>query len=272
LGLRNFAYCGAPPDRFNGWVNERERAFREFVEAAGFQCKTFKGRYRPANHWKRSQAELGKWLTSLPRPVGLFGCNDSRARNVLQACHSVGLNVPEDIAVIGVDNDDIMCELSRPPLTSIEQGAIRIGFEAAMILNSLRSGKQPPDSTAIAPEGVVVRRSTERLATDDEDVAKALRFIRAHACRPIRVRDVLEVVAVSRSTLESRFREMIGRSIHCEIRRVQIERAIHLLRSTHLSMKRVSHEVGASSVQYFTSMVREHTGKTPGQIRKEALR
>ncbi len=272
LGLRSFAFCGEPPDRFNGWAKERQVAFSQYLNRLGFECRIFTGKHRASSHWKQSQSELTKWLRSLPIPVGLFACKDARARHALQACRTAQLRVPEDVAVVGVDNDDIMCELSRPPLTSIEQGAMRIGSEAALVLHLLMSGKKPPVSTAVQPEGIVERQSTDLLATDDEDVAGALRYIRECACKPIQVRDVLEIANVSRSTLEARFRELIGRSIHSEIRRVQMERAIKLLKTSRMSMKQISNEIGASSVQYFTTLVREYAGCTPGSVRSGSLR
>lgn len=272
LGLQHFAFCSDPPNRFNGWALERQKAFSQYVSDAGFSCETYVGRHTAARNWRQLQKELQNWLVTLPSPVGLMACNDGRARHVMQACRAKGLRVPEDVAIVGVDNDDIMCELSRPPLTSIEQGARRVGYEAATILNSLMSGKQPQQQTAIPPDRLVERQSTEILALSDEDVASALRFIRQHACDPIQVEDVLKVVNLSRSTIEARFRKFLGRTVHAEIRRVQLGNAKRLLETSKMPIKEIVHEVGASSVQYFTAMVRQATGKTPGQIRNEAQR
>ncbi len=270
LGLRNFAFCSEPPSRSNGWAQERQKAFQEFLTNAGYPCEVYTGQHTAASHWKQLQKELQKWLATLPNPVGLMACNDGRARHVLQACRARELRVPEDIAIVGVDNDDIMCELSRPPLTSIEQGTRRIGYEAAAILNSLMSGKQPQQRTAVPPEGLVERQSTDILAMSDDDVAAALKFIRKHACDPIQVKDVLKVANMSRSTIEARFREILGRTVHAEIRRVQLECAKRLLKTSNMPIKEIVQEVGASSVQYFTAMIRQATGQTPGQIRNEA--
>jgi LacI family transcriptional regulator len=273
LGFRRFAYCSEPPTRSNGWTKERADAFCECVAEVGFDCEVYAGRYSPAKQWRRSQAALQKWLSRLERPIGMMACNDARARHVLQACRVVGLRVPDDIAIVGVDNDDIMCELTQPPLTSIEQGAMRVGFEAAALLDDMMAGKPPRQQrTAVAPEGLVARQSTDVMAVADEEVAGAIRFIRQHACDPIQVRDVLQMAGMSRSTLEGRFRETIGRSIHAEIRRVQIDTARRLLITTSMPIKEVVQRVGVSSVQYFTAMIRHATGQTPGEIRKSALR
>lgn len=272
LGLRHFAFCSEPPNRSNGWALERQRAFQQYVSEAGYACEVHTGRHTAAGHWRQLQSELRKWIVSLPAPTGMLACNDSRARHVLQACRARGLRVPEDIAIVGVDNDDLMCELSRPSLTSIVQGTYRIGYEAAAILNSLMSGKRPRQRTAIPPESLVSRQSTDILAVGDEDVAVVLKYIRQHACDPIQVKDVLQVANLSRSTLESRFREILGRSVHAEIRRVQLENALRQLKTSNVPIKEIVREAGVSSVQYFTAMVRQATGKTPGQIRNDTQR
>lgn len=273
LGFRQFAFCSEPPTRANGWAQERANAFVEAIEEGGFACEVFTGRHSPAKQWRLSQAALLKWLAKLKTPVGLMACNDGRARHVLQACRFLRLRVPEDVAIVGVDNDDVMCELAQPPLSSVEQGAMRVGFEAAALLDDMMNGKPPAHQrTAIPPERVVARQSTDVMAVSDADVAEALRFIRQNACRPIQVRDVLDMARMSRSTLDARFRAAIGRSIHLEIRRVQIESAERLLITTAMPIKEVVQRVGVSSVQYFTAMMRNATGKTPGEIRKAALR
>lgn len=273
LGFRRFAFCSEPPTRTNGWAKERADAFCEAVGETGFPCEVFTGRYSPAKQWRQSQDSLQKWLAKLTTPIGMMACSDGRARHVLQACRAIGLRVPEDIAIVGVDNDDIMCELTQPPLSSVEQGAMRVGFEAAALLDDMMKGRMPAHQwTAIPPERVVARQSTDVMAVADPDVAEALLFIRNNACRPIQVRDVLDMARMSRSTLETRFREAIGRSIHAEIRRVQIESAQRLLMTTNMPIKEVVQRVGVSSVQYFTAMIRNATGQTPGEIRKAALK
>ncbi len=273
LGFRRFAFCSEPPSRSNGWSQERADAFCECVAEGGFSCEVYAGRFSPAKQWRKSQAALQKWLQQLERPIGMMACNDARARHVLQACRIAGLQVPDDVAIVGVDNDDIMCELTRPPLTSIEQGAMRVGFEAAALLDEMMAGKTPAQQRmAVPPERLVARQSTDVMAVADEEVAESIRYIRQHACDPIQVRDVLEKAGMSRSTLEARFRESIGRSIHAEIRRVQIDAARRLLITTNMPIKEVVQRVGVSSVQYFTAMVRHATGQTPGEIRKSSLK
>ena len=201
----------------------------------------------------------------------MMASNDGRALHVLQACRAEQMRVPEDVAIVGVDNDDVMCELANPPLTSVEQGARRIGFEAAALLDTMMTGQAPPrQSTAVPPEGLVARQSTDVLAIGDPDVAESLRLIRRRACEPLAVRDVLDAATVSRSTLEARFRAVLGRSIHGEIRRVQLEMAQRLLATTNMPLKEVARQSGFSSVQYFTVVFREATGVTPASARRTA--
>ncbi|BBO32807.1 XylR family transcriptional regulator [Lacipirellula parvula] len=273
LGFRRFAFCNEPLTKFNGWAKERADAFADVIREAGFPCDVFTGRHSPAKQWRQAQASLQEWLAKLPAPIGVMACHDGRARHVLQACRTLGLRVPDDVAILGVDNDDLMCELTRPPLSSIEQGALRVGFEAAAMLDQLMQGNQlTQPQLSVPPEQVVTRQSTDVTAVADPDVAEALEFIRLNACKPIHVSDVLDLARMSRSTLEARFRESIGRTIHAEIRRIQLEEAQRLLITTNIPIKEVVQRVGISSVQYFNSVVRNATGQTPGEIRKRALR
>ena len=268
-GFRNFAYCGYPATRVNIWSAERGRIFKETIEAAGFPCGVYTGRHSTARRWEDLQGGLSEWLGSLELPLGLMACNDARARHVLEACRRIGARVPDDVAVLGVDNDEIMCELSRPPLTSVEQGTMRMGYEAAVLLDKLMSGGNARKTEyLIAPDGLVRRQSTDILAVTDPQLARALRFIREHACEGIQLRDVLQQVDVSCSTLAKRFRTALGRTIHAEIQRVQIERAKDLLGTTGLPIKDVARNCGFSFLQYMTTVFRRSTGYTPAEYRK----
>jgi len=270
-GLRRLAYCGLPRSRANLWSLRRATAFKQRAAEAGLRCSVYTGRQATSRNWADLHRELASWLQSLERPFGLMACNDARGLHVLEACRTIGAGVPDDVAVIGVDNDELMCELSDPPLSSVQQGSQRIGYKAAELLDRWMAGKKPRQSRlVIEPDGVVVRRSTEAFLVPDAGVAQALRFIRDHACRPIRVRDVLSVVGGSRSTLDARFKSLLGRTIHAEIRRVQIERAQSLVASTDLPLKAVAGMAGFSSVQYLTTQFRQHVGQTPAEYRKLA--
>ena len=270
-GFQRLAFCGYPPTRMTRWSSERGRAFAARVRERGLSCSLFTGWSATDRRWSELQGRLAAWLKSLEKPVGVMAANDARARHVLEACRLIGARVPEDVAVLGVDNDEVVCELTSPPLSSIEQSARSVGFQAAALLDRLMAGKRSQTIPhLIAPEGVVVRRSTNVVAVNDAEVAAALVFIREHACEAIRVTDVVASVQVSRSTLEARFRMAMGRTIHSEIQRVQIEQARRLIVSTDLPLKQIAATVGFVHVHYMSTVFRRHTGRTPAEYRKHA--
>jgi LacI family transcriptional regulator len=269
-GFRRLAFYGYPRTRVIRWSEIRGQAFERWAAQAGIPCSMYTGRHGTARQWTPLQKGLMTWVAALEKPVGLMACNDVRARHVLEACRSLGLRVPEDVALMGVDNDEMICDLTDPPLSSIEQGARRMGYEAAALLDHLMAGgKTTQFRFVVEPEGVVSRRSTDTLAIDDADVAAAVRFIRQRACKRIQVRDVVDCVGVSRSTLKNRFREVMGRTMHAEIRRVQLERAKQLIAETDLPLKQVAIQAGFQYVQYLTRLFRQHLGQTPARFRAQ---
>jgi LacI family transcriptional regulator len=214
--------------------------------------------------------EIGRWLLSLPRPVGVMACYDIRARHVLDACRRVGLAVPDQVAVIGVDNDEFLCNLAEPPLSSVAPDTRRTGYEAAALLDRLMSGRERPRGQAIfvEPLGVVARRSTDVLAVGDPDVSAAVRFIREHACQGIAVKDLLARVPLSRRVLEGRFRKLLGRTPHEEIARIRFERVRQLLRETRLPLEEVARRSGFRNAEYLSTAYRREFGTAPSVYRK----
>jgi LacI family transcriptional regulator len=197
-----------------------------------------------------------------------MAANDDCGMHVLRACRDVGAVVPDQVAVIGVDNDEFLCGLSSPPLTSIELGCEEIGYEAAAVLERLMRGEKVPRRLApVKPRRVVCRQSTDILAVDDEESARAIHYIRTHACARIRVRDVCNHVGASRARLEPTLRRILGRTIHKEIQRVRIERAKELLRSSGMTIKLIARASGFRTVQYMTRLFRSVTGTTPARFR-----
>jgi LacI family transcriptional regulator len=181
------------------------------------------------------------------------------------------IQVPEDVAVIGVDNDEMICRLATPPLSSVQQGTWRLGYEAAKLLGQMMAGKKAPKHKyVIEPEGIVSRRSTDSLAIEDADVARAMRFIDEHASEGIKVPDVVEAVGGGRSTIERRFEAVMGRTIRAEIRRVQLERAKDLIASTDLPLKQIAATTGFGSIQHMTTLFRQQVGRTPAKYRRRA--
>ncbi len=221
----------------------------------------------------KQQEWLARWVALLPKPVGIMAANDDRGLQVLDACRRIGVSVPNQVAVLGVDNDEYLCGLSHPPLSSIDINSEETGYQAAALLDRLMDGKPPPSLwPETMPKRVVVRRSSEVLATDDDDVIRAAQFIREHACRPIRTSDVFEEISVSRGQLEPRFRSVVGHTIHHEIERVRIERAKTLLTETLLPIKQIAQQSGFRTVQYLTRAFRRLTGDTPAAFRRRNAR
>jgi LacI family transcriptional regulator len=269
-GLTHFAFCGYPKDRTNVWVANRAEGFKRRLVQEGFECHMFAGRKQASQRWDLRQAELAAWLRTLPKPIGLMGCYDSRARHVLEACRFLGLRVPDDVAVIGVDNNELTCELSEPPLSSVEQGTFAIGYAAARLLDRMMGGKKPDQLRyCIEPVGVVSRQSTNLLNVADREVGIALRRIRDQACQGIQADALANELQLSRSTLDMRFKKAIGRTVDQEIRQVRLARAKDLLARTGMPLKEVAKEAGYGSEQYLARMIRDATHTTPARYRRD---
>ena len=208
-------------------------------------------------------------MRSLPRPCALLAGNDRYAWHAIDACRECGISVPEEIAVLGVDNDVLLAEMARPTLSSIDLGGERIGFEAARTLDALIQGERlNTQPVELPPQGVITRHSTDVLSIEDETVAEAARFIRQRANEPIGVHDVLQHVAMSRRNLERRFRRVMRRSLLDEIRRVYPDRAAKLLRESDLDMPGVAAQAGFASQVRFSTVFREKLGTTPTAYRR----
>jgi LacI family transcriptional regulator len=221
-------------------------------------------------------AELTHALRLLPKPLAVMGCNDRAALEVLDACRPLSLRVPDDVAVLGVDDDDLVQALAYPPLSSVNTARDRVGFEAAAMLdrliqsltaNSSASSSPDPSRILVAPKGVVARRSTDATAIADQDVAEAARFIHANAARPISVDDVATAASISRRQLERRFRTALGRSILDEIVRQRVDRARQLLLDSQLTLEQIALASGFASASYFSVVFKRTTGSTPQKYR-----
>ena len=200
-----------------------------------------------------------------------MACNDARALHLLDACHQTGILVPEEVAVVGVDNEEIFCELCNPALSSVAPDAERIGYQAAELLDKFMSGQSPPcQRILVDPVRVVTRRSSDTLAIKDQMVAAAIRFINEQALHGCTVTDVIKFVRVSRSFLERRFRQYLKRSPQAEIRRVQGSRIKQLLTETDFTLERISELSGFEHPEYMSVVFKRLYGQTPGQYRKNA--
>lgn len=268
-GVRVFGFVGYPDHEFS---LGRERGFREVVEAAGFRVSSFHERTHriqdPTGLWPWNTPLL-QWLASLSKPAGVLASHDTQGAQVSEYCRQLGLSVPDDVAIVGVDNDDLLCELARPSLSSVSLPGQRIGYEAAMLLDKRLRGDLADDATVVLPPaGLVVRQSSDLLAVPDPDVGEAVRFIHEHAHRPIRVPDVLRAVPVARRSLERRFRKWLDRSISEEICRVHLERSRALLAGTDLSIAEVARLAGFTDGRQLSIVFRRETGTTPSAFRR----
>ncbi len=221
------------------------------------------------NNWVESNYYLSA-LQQLQPPVGLLTSSDRVAYGILQACSQLGLRVPEDICLVSVDNDEILCNLAHPNISSISLNGEEFGYKASAMLDQLMEG-QPleNDLVKIAPERVVLRNSSDFLTVDDRYVADALRYIRNHAGRFIDVSDVMSVMPISRRSIERRFQDVVGHGIYKEISRCHIERAKTLLRQTDWSISRIARESGFNSTNRFEGTFRKETNLSATQYRKQ---
>ncbi len=267
-GFRRYAFVGLE-DR--SWSLRREVAFVQQLAKVGIEPHVYHSPKRAANRvWEKEQKILAGWMSELPTPVGLFACNDDRGREVLEACSLAGLKVPEDVAIVGVDNDAVFCELSNPPLSSVALNAETAGYRSAALLDAMMQGRiRRPQRIVVEAMGVVTRRSTEVVAVEDEDIAVALQFIQRHQGRDITVESVVQETAVSRRKLEKQFSATIGRTILEEIQLVRLERAKRLLVETTYSVSKVAELAGFGSVGYFIQFFQKRVGKTPRRYRND---
>jgi LacI family transcriptional regulator len=267
-GFESFACCA-----FSGehWSHRRCDGFLAELAHAGFAASVYESPRAGLKVWKQDQTKLLEWLHSLRKPVGIFATNDLRGQHVLDACARDNIAVPEQAAVIGVDNDELLCGLCNPPLSSVIPNPERIGFEAAGWLDRMMRGETPPTmEVEVPPMGVAVRQSTDVYAVSDPTIASALRFIRERACDGLTVQQVLDYLVVSRSWLERNFRKILNRSPQAEIRNVQLKRCKELLRTTAMSLEQIAHLTGFEHPEYMNVVFKRVTGETPGRYRTAA--
>ncbi len=276
-GFRHLAYCG-----FKGvnYSEERLPLFTQCIREAGLPCHVYQSPRSPPSAGLAAreqqgvlyQDDLARWLRGLPRPVGVLACNDICGQQVLNVCREIGLLVPEQVAVLGVDNDDVVCNVSDPPLSSVDLNCERIGFEAAELLARLLRGRSAPHGTIrLEPRGIVTRRSTDVLAIEDREIAQIVRLIRARACTGLTVSELLDSCSLSSSTLERRFTRLLGRSPKAEIVHVRLQRVQELLSETNLSLEAIANRAGFKHPEYLSAVFKKKFGVSPGQYRRHVL-
>lgn len=267
-GFTRFAYCGVE-DR-PGYIDRLGQSFRERVREAGFCCQVFRPSRSAglARAWQQQRRAMSEWLKGLPKPVGLFAWNDVRGRQVTEACRYAGLAVPEEVAVIGGEYDELTGSISSPELSTIDLSAFQVGYRAAELLDRLMSGQpRPSRPVRVAPTGVIVRQSTDTIAVDKEELAQAVRFIREHALNGISVDEVVRNVAVSRRGLELQFRRFLGHSPAAEIRRMRMTKARQLLSGTSMPISQIAAACGFRTAESFTRTFCRCEGVSPTGFR-----
>jgi len=267
--FRRFAFCGVRGAQWSQW---RCEYFSEILAGMGYEVQRYCLPARSSRAWssESERVRLTEWAADLPKPVGVMASNDLVGQRFLDACHRAEVIVPEDVAVIGVDNDENLCRISSPYLSSIRVGHDQVGFCGAKLLEQLMQGEPPPlKPLVVGLPSVVARQSTDVQTIGDRDVALALRFIRDNACVAIGVRDVAAHVALSYSTLNRRFHSHLSRSIHDEITRVRLKRVCELLTTTEMTLPQIARVTGFVHHEYLGAVFKTEMGVTPGQFREE---
>ena len=269
-GFRHLAFVGA---REMPWAAERGNGFRaKWREVVGGRPDAsfhrLDLRSEAVMDWRPGRAELAAWLCGLPKPAGILACRDLRAREVVDVCRTLRLRVPEDVAVVGVDNDDLVCDLSDPPLSSVRVPWEQIGCHMGAHLRQRLQGEGRPWSPPLVRGGdVAVRRSSDTYAVSDEAVAQACRHIQEHAAERLSVAAIASAISLSRRGLERRFRRQLARSPRQVIEQVRLRMAQQLLRDTAIPVAVVSEKSGFGSHQRLIAVFRRFAGQTPGAYR-----
>ena len=266
-GFRHMGFCGVTD---YAWVRWQQARFAELAGDVGVDLSVLIEplRLTQARGGADDRRTLVAWLRRLPKPVGIFACYDLRGQQVLDACRVAGLRIPDDVAVVGVDDDAVRCSLSDPPLSSVAPDTRRIGYDAAALLSRMMAGESvEPRMLLIPPLAVSARRSTDALAVPDADVAAVLRFIRDHFNEAITVETILDRLALSRRSFEHRFVRLTGRTPHAEILRTRLERARQLLAETDLPIKAIATRVGVATPEYLCVLFQRVFAHTPSAFR-----
>jgi LacI family transcriptional regulator len=270
-GLRHFGYFGI---RGENWSQERYLSFCAAVERVQKDvplCELPRGAM-DRRSWERVENQLARWVGALPKPAGIFVCSDQRGAQMLEACRRAGVLVPDEVAVLSVDNDEALCEVCDPPLSSVQADHSAVGYQAAALLDGLLGARRRPETLRlITPQQVVGRLSTDTLAIGDPAVAAALRLIRERAHENISVDAIARSAGLSRSVLQRRFRKLLDRSIHQEMIQAKIKYAQELLVKTDLPLTLVAERAGFKYQEYMGAVFKVRLGKTPGEVRNASL-
>lgn len=270
-GFRHLAFYGV---RRTGYSHLREIGFRGRLDESGVECAvlraatTFRTR---GNRWFDQHQDLIHWIGELEKPLGLFVVSDYRARLVIDACQQHGLNVPEDVALISVDNERTICEHCDPKLTSIDRNAWVVGYRSAEVLDGLIRGQEPnKPEILVPPKGLIARASSDTLAIDDPRLRDAIAYIQKHLATSLKIEDILTHTGMSRRWLEYAFREYLGESPHQYIGRKRVMAAKELLQEEpDLKLHEVAAQTGFARPKQLTLAFQRFEGKSPREYRQE---
>jgi LacI family transcriptional regulator len=270
-GFKNFAFCGFAnnPHEQTWWSRLRGEHFNELIVKAGFKSPPNYILLPKSQNRQKERHALAQWLASLSKPLGVMACNDDCGVQVMEACKLAGLAVPDSVGIVGVDNDEVVCSLADPPMSSVVVHFEKAGYQAAEVLDRLmRRSKRIPPKIIISASHVVTRRSTDSVAIENQHLARSLRFIRDHARESVRVDDVAKSVGISRRALERLFRREMGFSILDEIRRARTDQIARSLLETHLSVRQIADSLGFEDAQHFARYFRAAKKMSPSAYRK----
>jgi len=261
-GFQSFAFCGIHNML---WSRKRCESFCATVKEAGYDTHVYvQPKSKASRSLEKERHFISKWLESLPKPIGLMACNDDRGQYLLELCKIAGMNVPANIAVIGVDNDELVCDLSDPPLSSVALNTHKAGYTAAELLETMMAGRKTNISKILVPPiHIVTRQSTNILAIEDEVVAMAVSYILTHANKPIQVSDVAEVAAVSRRTLQKRFLKLLRMSVHQYICHARVEQISRMLLESNAPTYRIALILGYPNAGSLSRTFSKKKGMSP---------
>ena len=266
-GFRNLAFCGY--DHLF-WSNQRWDGFRRRVEEGGYRVHRYEpSRTRKQLLWKQEQQHVTKWLQSLPKPVGLMACVDERSQQVAEACKAAAITVPDQVAIVGVDNDETICTLVNIRLSSVAIDAEKAGYEAAALLHTMmRRGGTSQQRIEIKPTHVVTRTSTDVVAVDDPHVATAVKYIRDNCRQELYVRDIARAAGVSRRCLETRFRATLARSINHQVRYSRIQMIMNMLIETTMTISEIAFSMGFPDAAHIARYFKSETNLSLAEFRR----
>lgn len=269
-GFRNFAFCGF--DEFH-WSRERGKSFKSFLKTKGYKVhlyKNLKGAVRKS--WQLEQQDIAKWLKTLPTSTAVLACNDDRGQHLITACKLARLRIPDDISILGVDNDKFVCSLTYPPLSSIALGTENAGYEAAELLSKMmRNKKLINTGIMVRPTHIITRQSTDIIAIEDNSLSDAINYIQKHSNMDISVDDIAESVMVSRRRLERKFRKLLNKSVYEVIRYIRVNKIISMLLETNLTIAQIGLAMGFKDITHTGRYFKEETGLSPLAYRQKFI-